>query len=142
MIEELRDLNASKTFTDWMTYLNGGIPECITKERLINGLCEDLAYYLHIKYDVEIIYANYFISAGITKHEAGHYFVRNSDGLYYDGWSVDGVCDPWDLQWSKDILNSTLGYNPGFRIWTDVVDSSWYLSHTPELLRILKGEIT
>lgn len=151
MIEELQNLNASKTFIEWMTLLNGGIsPGYIESERLINGFCEDLAVYLHVKYNVDIIYIGYFItsyplndsSAIPLNSSIGHYCVRHANGLYYDGWNVNGVTDVWDLRWSKNILASSLGYSPHCRMFSTASNDDWYLPYLPKLLEILKVEDT
>ena len=90
MLNELKHIETSKPFVEWMTLLNGGTPEIITKDRLINGLCEDLAYYLHVKYKVKIINVTYFHPTTPTA-QLGHYFVQYTDGKFYDGWNRDGI---------------------------------------------------
>lgn len=141
MIEELKNLNTSQTYIQWMKYLNGDNKDYLDPRNLINGFCEDVAYYLHTKYDVPIIYISYFLPY-LYQISVGHFCVLHINGLYYDGMNTDGVKDVWDLQWSKNILSANIGYSSLFKtIDTNYLyDNNWYLKHKPELLRILKGD--
>lgn len=141
MIEELKNLKLSQTYLQWMRYINGSTNAYLDPRNLINGFCEDVAYYLHTKYDIPIINISYFLPTEYRLH-VGHFCVLHTNGLYYDGVNTDGVIDVWDLQWSKNVLYSNIGYSNLFK--TIDIDypyhDNWYLKHKPELLRILKGD--
>lgn len=142
MLEELKDLNSSSTFKAWMTLLNGGIPyETITKEMLINGLCEDLAYYLHVKYGVRII--NISGTFKTIRHGLapafGHCCILDQQDRYFDGYNVEGVSDINELHWVKEIQSSFEHMNIIFKERELDIKCSRYSKYRYDLLEILKG---
>jgi len=148
MIDELRTLSSSETFNEWLSLLYGGKKLSITRDALINGYCIDLAYYLSVKYNVQVISMLYFnppsnVSFIPYAIMGGHAFVRGDSGIYYDGWNVDGVVDPRELQWVKNIFDPSLGsLEDCIKIYenNDHQNDSLYLKYRPKLLEMIAGE--
>ena len=135
MIEELDNLVDSKPFKEWIMVLGKGIPKTLTKERFITGLCQDVAYYLHIRYNLPIFKLS-FLSPTSNALVCGHYFVKHKDS-YFDGYNTNGVPDPMCLYWTQFILNSEIGRSGVFPVLSQESDY-WYLEYLPQLKEILK----
>lgn len=98
MEEELSDIENSEEFKIWLKEL--GSTEPVTREMLINGYCEDLAFYLHFKYGAEIWVTD---DAEIND---GHYFVKLGD-KFYDGMDPKGYPKPSDSTWSQRVIKNS-----------------------------------
>lgn len=106
MIQELRDIEKSPPFLEWLYALGFPRDEVITKEMFIEGYCEDLAIYLSYKYRVQV--------KGVDccdLHVNGHWFVE-LDGRYYDALNPEGVVIPSELEWSKQAMVSNPAIKP------------------------------
>lgn len=89
MSDEIEDIENSKQFKDWLEELGTPREDTITKEMLISGYCEDLAYYLHYKYGLPVYGVN---SRKVNQRNAlpdGHWFVK-SGNKYYDAMNPKG----------------------------------------------------
>lgn len=95
---ELSNITTSKGFKDFLDFLGGGSSPTMTKELLVSGWCEDLAFYLSKMYNAKIV------SLDNAELGDGHYFILK-DGKYYDALSPEGVNRPSDLEWSKRLMN-------------------------------------
>ena len=110
LITELIDIENSMPFKLWLKELGTPISQKITKNELISGYCEDLAFYLHYKYEVPI----YKTDDKILND--GHYFIK-LDNKYYDAMNPSGFIKPSDSEWSKRLMKN----NPN--ITKDLIDS-------------------
>lgn len=99
MVEELKDIENSPTFIEWLYELAGrqGVRQKIRKEDLLAGYCEDLAVYLHYKYGAELV------AVDDRSINDGHYFVK-INGKFYDVMNPEGVNKPSELVWSKRLM--------------------------------------
>lgn len=105
--EELKDLQRSENFREWMYELSGRKSSKLvpSNEELIAGYCEDLAVYLHYRYGAELY---------CTDDESindGHYFVKLNN-KYYDAMNPDGVDKPSEFEWSKRLMQENSEITP------------------------------
>jgi hypothetical protein len=138
MLQELNNLLESKPFNYWLKELNGGkdITTLPTKWNLINGLCADLGFYLHVRYKVPIFTISYVIPAYsiTTSHVCVLY-----DGKYYDGWNTEGVMHPSELQWSRLLVDNRQVYDKDtIIIYEGLIGCYDHLIHLSALKEILK----
>jgi hypothetical protein len=110
-LHELKDITNSKGFLKWLKVLSGDQETSISKEELISGFCEDLAFYLHYKYDVPIYVTD------DREINDGHYFVKYDD-KYYDGMNPEGYDKPSESEWSKRLIKRT-----GGKVTANMIDS-------------------
>lgn len=97
MVSELQNITTSKDFLAWLDILDNGKSinsKNITKEKLINGFCEDLAVYLVRKYNVDFV-----IFDDSDMHD-GHYFIKTNN-KFYDGFNTSGVSDIQKMEFFK-----------------------------------------
>lgn len=97
-LEELKNIEHSKNFIEWSNANTFQKRLTITKQDTIDGLCVDLASYMHFKYDVEV-----YTFGGKELMDA-HYFMKYNN-LYYDGINFNGVIKPSQLHWCQQFLD-------------------------------------
>ena len=94
---ELQNIENSHEFKIWLEALGTPLTDTITKEQLISGYCEDLAFYLHYKYGAPIY------GAGNNTIKDGHYFVKLGE-KFYDAMHSEGFSKISESEWAQRLL--------------------------------------